>query len=1722
MKTKLLSAALFCALASFAAGVEIKYASGAYEISGVDGSGFSVTQKQILKCTPKITGTYESVSESSIRLYPKPMLSAGVNYSCEARGVRFEFETEPFSTEHIALLRPGLVAIKFNDAVSKDALQQATRIYRAQNLAQNDISYELSSHDDRNFLFSFDPKAQNVVLQIESLTSKAGAKLQNPVELRTDEEPFNDSINASNLSGVQIRPAALKDGSLAARVCFPNYMDELSAKYVRIAGVSKFSLTQPRYYYYDEDEEGGESDDPSCYYYADIVSDEFMPNKSYEIRLLKGFGDSSYILRDEIKQSVKMGDRLPFVAFSDEKNFIPKSASLAFKSSNVNEVKISIAKVPEQNFRYFLNFESNEDSVGGLASEIAVKSFDIGGAKNAVAEHKIAMDFKGYEDGIYKITAFYKVGEKMQEVSRVAYLSDITAQVVLLERGALIYTSRLSNGEELSRAKVKIYSDKNELIAEDKTDGDGILRLENMEILAKNPRSIEISKGDEHAFVLFNNAVASVEKTITAKRPFVYLASELISPNERLLGTIVMKNRDFSSLKNTPIKFKIYDPSGTVVITRAQNTDEFGSVKIDELMGEKSGTYRLDLIYEDKIIASKSFSVENFVPNRIKNEILTAKDEYGADEIITLKLSSNYLAGAPAGDLKGSLEANAYEKELKIKGYEGFSFLNDRLKKKGATQLRRAEFTLSSAGKKELALSPAAADLNVSNAINILLNFSVTEEGKNVSAYRNLSYLPYDRIVGIRASKDFISSGDSVKFGFALLDSKTKTDVKGKIDVEIYRDDFTYVYDGNRYVEQESFNLVSAVSTDAREFEYKFQNGGNYLIVANDYSSGASAGVRVDVSGWGYYGRVNAKDVQSAKIKLANDKVKAGDKIKGVINSPVESGVLNISLVGEQVYDYKILSIKGGSAEFELSVPDNFVGGHINAVIARAATPAAMPLRAYANVPVALDASSHKAGVQILAEKSYKNGQNAQISVKSEPNSKVILYAVDLGILDIVSQEELDAFKAFDVSAYFALRYFDIYDDLSVYQTTAKELSFGGDGVIAKAKRNLSPVENKKQKKFIKMLIAKADANGEAKFELAMPKNFNSTIRLSAMAIGEAATIGSANVEAKVRDDVIIKPADLTYMVRGDEISVPLTLINTTDKEQKAVLKISSSPSVAISGGEANFTLKPLEVKHTNFTASALDIADANIKFDLDANGQKFSSDVEFDIISQFPRSKLFHVSYGDKPVTLKIDPSYKEIYTHISATPNAFSLADELYLYPYGCTEQLASRMIAVDYVARKDSNKTLTNRVNEYASRILSRLKPNGDFGYWSAHGVTNYYASIYASDVLLELDARYKFLSNKQRSLIFSALKSSYKDQDTLRIYADFVLDQYGKLDDDEINFVYDSDLYKDSPMASIALAAILKKHNMTTEFEFMLEKIDEANYDYADNGAGLTFASDVRDAAFKLYAFGKAGIKDDSTARTVDAIIRDLKNINNTQERASVIRGFDAYFKDSKKEAHFTLKYDGEAKNFNSPLDTKLAVKDGAIEFTPMSGNGELFFTALGFGYESAPLKHEALSIQSLNAHSMDSKRIEIYREFIDARGNIVDLNKLKVGQKIYSKISWRANYYLYNFVIDEAMPSCFEAVNERLGSAAQARVEGMQDSVALEHTEYLYDRVLRFPKSGYFYYDPRDGENSSGVIYTPINVIMAGSCALPAISIEDMQYEQVNNYDLQTLKFKVAR
>ena len=130
------------------------------------------------------------------------------------------------------------------------------------------------------------------------------------------------------------------------------------------------------------------------------------------------------------------------------------------------------------------------------------------------------------------------------------------------------------------------------------------------------------------------------EPTKNLKRSFLYLASDLINPNEQIQGVFILKNSDFSALKGVPIKLRIFDPKNIEILSKGVKTDDFGVVEIDEKMGEMTGIYRIDAIFENKIIASKNFSVENFIPNRIKNDIITDKKEYFENSC--MKFQKNY------------------------------------------------------------------------------------------------------------------------------------------------------------------------------------------------------------------------------------------------------------------------------------------------------------------------------------------------------------------------------------------------------------------------------------------------------------------------------------------------------------------------------------------------------------------------------------------------------------------------------------------------------------------------------------------------------------------------------------------------------------------------------------------------------------------------------------------------------------------------------------------------------------------------------------------------------------------------------------------------------------------------------------------------------------------------------------------------------------------------
>ncbi|MBP5778609.1 MAG: hypothetical protein J6W17_01410, partial [Campylobacter sp.] len=95
---------------------------------------------------------------------------------------------------------------------------------------------------------------------------------------------------------------------------------------------------------------------------------------------------------------------------------------------------------------------------------------------------------------------------------------------------------------------------------------------------------------------------------------------------------------------------------------------------------------------------------------------------------------------------------------------------------------------------------------------------------------------------------------------------------------------------------------------------------------------------------------------------------------------------------------------------------------------------------------------------------------------------------------------------------------------------------------------------------------------------------------------------------------------------------------------------------------------------------------------------------------------------------------------------------------------------------------------------------------------------------------------------------------------------------------------------------------------------------------------------------------------------------------------------------------------------------------------------------------------------------------------------MDLNSLKVGDRIFSKIKVYSNFWVRNLAIDEAVSSCFETVNERLYPST--RTKFTQDKAKFNHKEYLFDRVLYFPNDF----------TREITIFTPLNVVISGECS----------------------------
>ena len=1658
----------------------------------------TLSDKKIISCQPALNGIVK-FRDQSLLLFTKDM-HAGIEYSCKLEnGSMARFTTEEFNLSNIEKLSDSAYILKFNDEVDISTIKT---------IAVKGANFNATELTSTSFELNLDKNISEPIFDLgENFESKFKAKLTGETRVKFTNEAKEENVNinakAKSFEIPEICPVSLDNGILGFRIYLKNWLDDdiNLKKFINIKDVKNFSISDVTYN--GSDEENSEFNE--YYYYIDITSDEFKPQSKYQITIKPGFGDDRNVVREAKNYEVTASNFMPFANFINNEPYISSVGEIGIRSANLAELNVSVERLAEQNFRFFLNFNYDSENLSSFSTQVAQKSYKLDGALNEIALNKIKLDFAGAGDGVYKINLNYG---KNKSVSKVVYLSDIAVNVKLGKDEIFVFANRLGENTMLPNANVKIYGTKNEEIAVGATNDEGVFKF-NKKDIHKIASSVVVSLGKEQNFLIIQENEALNDAQFISQNPsdtidaYTHFASNIIRPNESLQGAIYLRDRDFKPLKNMPVKIKFIDPQGKSSSEISQNTNDAGMINFEkEILSDLSGRFNMQVIYASKVISSVPFYVESFVPNRIKNEIVLESEKFFKNDLLRANLRSNYLFGGAASELDGNLQVDFFDDEYKNSEYKEYKFKNDTIKASSYPGYV-SDFTLSKDGKSSHIIDLSFSTKNTPSIIKGVINFNVNDDGKNVSEAKSFTLYPYKDMVGIAASTTFVEPNEDVKLRTFVLEMSSQKAVKSNLKFDVKRVSWQYQRDANGYIKWiRTLEDIDSFYKSSGEFGYKFTQSGSYVITATNLVSGASTSLDIDVSGYNYSTLAPTKELSKSQIKLNKSVYKRGDELSADISSAIKEGIALVTLEDAGVKAYKVVKIKNNSANVKFKLDFDFNGLYVSANIYRMTDAGLTPFRTYGKVYASGDKSSRKIDLSLDAPKAAKSDENIKISLKTKPKAYVNLFITDVGVLDITSQKPADPLKFFDKILPDGVFDYDIYNRLTNYKVEGKILNFGGDmtamAMEAKMAKHASPVDSKNVKTFANLISLQADDKGEISYEFKTPNGFNSAVRVDVVANNEN-SMNAVNKEILVKDDVIIKPSALVYLLKGDELNANLRLINTTNEDKNLTIKVASSKNLSIKTKE-NVNLKPLENKAFTFKISALEAGAGEYNITIsDKNSSKTAQNL-LDVVNPYTISTYAKSSVFDKESIISLPKGFHNVSIDASSSVSSVLLAasKNLVEYPYGCAEQRSSRLLALlnlkpkDELEKNDQKRFIASGMSE----LIKMQKPDGSFGYWSDLGSTNAFASIYATDVLLDLEeAGYELNKNVKQRALNSLLK--YTNTDIEALYAIYVSSRANVADKSVLNKIYDHKAYNTTALNKYLMAAALKLNGLNDEAKVALKDIKKAQIaDYSRDYS--SFGSKMRDNAFILYLHAKYFEKNDYSDDLVNFLITNLNELSSTQERAFTLRALNAYFgKDvGEKNNKFKLSYNGESKEFDGLLSVSFTAKDGNFTITPL-GENKLYATILSYAYVPLEIKHK-----------IEPKELDVYRTFVDEKGKELGLDSLRVNDVVYSKIVINSKAMVKNGVINEIVSSCFEPINENLSGFNKS----LKDSIELEYQSIKDDRVLSFYAL--------DSDKREAVLYTPYRVRLGGKCSLGAITTENMYNERQNDYDLAQRSFTV--
>lgn len=284
---------------------------------------------------------------------------------------------------------------------------------------------------------------------------------------------------------------------------------------------------------------------------------------------------------------------------------------------------------------------------------------------------------------------------------------------------------------------------------------------------------------------------------------------------------------------------------------------------------------------------------------------------------------------------------------------------------------------------------------------------------------------------------------------------------------------------------------------------------------------------------------------------------------------------------------------------------------------------------------------------------------------------------------------------------------------------------------------------------FVPALRTDADGRAVARFKL--PDNLT-RYRIMAVAVSGASHYGIGESQLTARLPLMLRPSPPRFLNFGDRFEFPLLLQNQTEAPLDVRLAVQTG-NLQLQGGAGYAVQVPANDRVEVRIPMAADQA-GTARFQIAAATADFADAARGQLPVWTPATTEAFASYGvidegalQQPIALPgaVWPQFGGLSVSTSSTALA-SLTDAyLYLhqYPFECTEQLASRIMAT--VALRDvltafevpelaSPEAIRTQLQRDLELLQTRQNPDGGFAFWRGGMEAWPYLSVHAAHALL----------------------------------------------------------------------------------------------------------------------------------------------------------------------------------------------------------------------------------------------------------------------------------------------------------------------------------------------------------------------------------------------------